>query len=262
MWLCVCVDPCVCVSVSVCVCVCCKVAKTQRASLREIVELSRKRNSRPSSDRAKFSCCHFANICLVVWQRAKHFYNSNKKHQSSVQSSRVGFPHPLPFPFVCPWPAPNLPHCNRSASTRIAFAVSHLQCFYQLSLRLLPFLPLSPFSSLPFPSLPFLVPLLLLLLRLLPVFFDPCIDIFFACVKNFANFITVIWYAPFGHAHTLTQTRTHTDWHTQTHIHANAGQISKQHGQVQVITVNFVCVKVLLFLPIPCKLHHRWGSMH
>lgn len=240
MWLCVCVGVCV----HLCLCVCCKVAKTQRASLREIVELSRKRNSRPSSDRAKFSCCHFANICLVVWQRAKHFYNSNKKHQSSVQSSRVGFPHshshshPHPLPRHCPCSIHNLPHCNRSGSTRIAFAVSHLQCFYQLSSS-----PSSPLPLLP-PHSPLALPLLVLLLRLLlPVFFDPCIDIFFACVKNFANFITVIWYAPFGYAHTLTHAHTHT--HTQTH--ANAGQISKQHGQVQVITVNFVCVKVLLF---------------
>lgn len=203
---------------------------------------------------------------------ASSFGNAQNTFTTATRSTRaassragLAFRTPCPFPSSTPDPPPTYRTATAVPQLELLLLCPIFSVFISSPFASFPLspLPLFPFSSLPFPSLPLLVPLLLLLLlRLLPVFFDPCIDIFFACVKNFANFITVIWYAPFGHAHTLTKTRTHTDWHTQTHTHANAGQISKQHGQVQVITVNFVCVKVLLFLPIPCKLHHRWGSMH
>lgn len=131
-----------------CLCVCCKVAKTQRASLREIVELSRKRNSRPSSDRAKFSCCHFANICLVVWQRAKHFYNSNKKHQSSVQSSRVGLSPPSPATPPTYRTATAVPQLELLLLCPIfsVFISSPFACFPSL-----PLFPCSPAPCFPFP---------------------------------------------------------------------------------------------------------------
>lgn len=211
-----------------CVCECCKVAKTQREGERERKK-ERGRERKLSSSAGMGQVFSLLPLCKYLPRR---FSGRQRAKQRPVMSQIPLDPTP-PFGYATVYRTATAHTAATSLLLRVCVCVCFtlLQLVFFCSAALLPHPPPSPsHTPSPFSASCFL-------------FSRPSTS-FSHVSKNFANFITLICYAPFiGHAPV---SHTHTPY-----THANAegwggGQISKELGQVQVIIVNFVCVKVLL----------------